>query len=610
MKQSKITKHSQIRYLDGRRLRNAIFASTRQLAKMQAYLNKINVFPVPDGDTGTNMVRTMNHISGRLAERTDKSIAAVSSQMAESALMGAQGNSGAILAQFFFGFAEAVKDKWRLTTKAFAAAVQRAKKSAYEALSEPRDGTILTVISDWANSIEKAASRTEDFVILLKRGLKRARLSLAETPKKLDVLRKAGVVDAGAQGFVHFLEGIVHFIEQGKIEKDASVQFAKEAESVATIPGIVDSNISFRFCTEAMVSAEQIDHLKLKSALAPLGDSLIVAGSKDHVRVHIHTNSPDAVFETISAYGQISAKKVDDMIKQHKDIYSPVPTARIGIVTDSSCDLPHDFITKHHIHVIPMKISFGDQSYLDKVNITPMEFYDKLLTSPHHPTSSQPAMADVLKVYQQVVPQYDAILSIHLPRVVSGSFQTIERAAKIVAPEKITCIDGKGISAALGLVVMEAVAAIEAGLTLEQVKARVEYAIKNIRIFIMLPTLKYLVRGGRMSKPKGLIGTILGLKPIVTFDQDGRVILAGKAIGEKMAMKKTLKMASRFVGKYKRVKFVVAHANAYSKATWYVHQLTEWFDIKEPIPIVDAAPVLGVHSGPGTVGFAVLGFQQ
>ncbi len=610
MKQNKITKHSQIRYLDGRRLRNAIFASTRQLAKMQAYLNKINVFPVPDGDTGTNMVRTMNHISGRLAERTDKSIAVVSSQMAESALMGAQGNSGAILAQFFYGFAEAVKDKWRLTTQAFAAAVQRAKKAAYEALSEPRDGTILTVIDDWADYIEKAASRTEDFVILLKHGLKRARLSLAETPKKLDVLRKAGVVDAGAQGFVHFLEGIVHFIEQGKIEKAAMVQPARELDAAPPIPGAVDSNISFRFCTEAMVSAEQIDHLELRKALMPLGDSLIVAGSKNHVRVHIHTNSPDSVFEIISAHGQISAKKVDDMIKQHQDIYSTAPATRIGIVTDSSCDLPYDFITKHHIHVIPMKISFGDESYLDKVNITPMEFYDKLLTSPHHPTSSQPALADVLKVYQQVVPQYDAILSIHLPKVVSGSFQTIERAAKMVDPEKITCIDGKGISAALGLVVMEAVAAIEEGLTLDQVKSRVQHAIENIRIFIMLPTLKYLVRGGRMSKPKGLIGTLLGLKPIVTFDREGRVVLAGKAIGEKMAMNKTLTMASRFLRKFKRVKFVVAHANAYAKATWYVHQLTKRFNLKESIPIVDAAPVLGVHSGPGTVGFAVIGYEE
>ncbi len=112
-----------------------------------------------------------------------------------------------------------------------------------------------------------------------------------------------------------------------------------------------------------------------------------------------------------------------------------------------------------------------------------------------------------------------------------------------------------------------------------------------------------------MSKPRGVIGKILRLNPIVTFDKDGRVVLAAKAFGEKSAMKKTLKMAATYILKYKRVKFIVAHANAYSKATWYVDQLKKLFDVREDIPIVDAAPVLGVHAGPGTVGFAFIGYD-
>jgi len=599
-----------IKYLDGRRLRNAIFASTKRLAKMQTHLNKINVFPVPDGDTGTNMVHTMNHISVQLSATADKSITAVSSQLAESALMGAQGNSGAILAQFFHGFAEGVKGKWKLTTAAFAAAVQNARQAAYEALAEPREGTILTVISDWANYIEKTAKKTEDFVDLLKSGLQKARQSLAETPKKLEVLRKAGVVDAGAQGFVHILEGIVHFIDKGRIEKIINFQLNQESAATITTPRNVDSDIKFRFCTECMVTATSIDHAQLKKALHDLGDSLIVAGSKERVRVHVHTNSPDSVFEVISSYGEISERKIDDMIKQHHEIYSTAKIGSIGIVTDSSCDLPYRFIKENHIHIIPLKLIFGNQTYLDKVNISPIEFYDKLVTSPHHPTTSQPALAEVLQVYERVLPQYDSVLSIHLPRVVSGTFQTIEKAVQMSDSERITCIDGKGISAGLGLVVMEAVEAIKDGLSLDQVKARVQQAIENIKIFIMLPTLKYLVKGGRISKPKGMIGNLLRLNPIVSFDKDGRVVLAAKAFGEKHAMKKTLKMAAKYISKYQRVKFIVAHANAYSKATWYVDQLKKRFDVKEEIPIVDAAPVLGVHAGPGTAGFAFIGYED
>ena len=599
-----------IRYLDGKRLRNAILASTKLFGRMQDHLNKINVFPVPDGDTGTNMVHTMNHVSDGLSRLQDRSISHVSDELAKSALMGAQGNSGAILAQFFHGFAEGVKGKWKLTTAAFAAAVQRARKAAYEALSEPRDGTILTVISDWANYIENTANKTEDFVELLKKGLQKAKQSLAETPKKLEVLRKAGVVDAGAEGFVHILEGIVNFIDKGRIERIFNRNADDQPLAVTVNLKAVELEIKYRFCTECMITGTFIDRANLRQALKDLGDSLIVAGGDDRARVHIHTDSPDAVFEIIATFGNISERKIEDMIKQHNEIYSTAKVGTIGIVTDSSCDLPYQFIKENHIHIIPLKLIFGDQTYLDKVNISPIEFYDKLLSSPHHPTTSQPAIADVLKVYEQALPKYDSILSIHLPKVVSGTFQTIEKAIQMSESEKITCIDGKGISAGLGLVVMEAVEAIKAGLTLEQVKERVLKAIENIKIFIMLPTLKYLVKGGRVSKPKGMIGNMLRLNPIISFDKDGRVVLAAKAIGEKAAMKKTLKMAKKYCHQYKRIKFIVAHANAYSKALWYVDQLKKMFAVKEDIPIVDAAPVLGVHAGPGTAGFAFIGYAD
>ena len=157
---------------------------------------------------------------------------------------------------------------------------------------------------------------------------------------------------------------------------------------------------------------------------------------------------------------------------------------------------------------------------------------------------------------------------------------------------------------------MEAVEAIKKGLDLEQVKERVIKATENVKIFIMLPTLSYLVKGGRIRKSIGLIGKILGLKPIVTFDPEGRIFLASKAIGEKAAMNKTLKLAQTHCRSYKQIKFMVAHANAYDKAQWYVDHLKRMFNVKGDIEIVDAAPVLGVHAGPGTVGFAFIGYDE
>lgn len=599
-----------IKYLDGKRLRNAILASSKIVSRNKDHLNKINVFPVPDGDTGTNMAHTMDHISSNLSQVSDKSVSHISSVLAESALMGAQGNSGAILAQFFHGFSTAVKGKLRLSTAAFAEAVKHARLSAHNALSEPREGTILTVISDWANYIEKASKRTEDFVELLKNGLQTARQSLADTPKKLEVLRKAGVVDAGAQGFVNMLEGIVNFIDKGRIKQILHQSKIEPASPTGYAGAALNMDITFRFCTECMIQGEEISHSSLREQLLPLGDSLIVAGSAERVRIHMHTNSPEAVFKIASSFGSLSHQKIDDMIQQHQHVLAETELGEIGIVTDSSCDLPYQFIQENNIHIIPLKIIFGPKTYLDKVDISPMEFYDKLVTSEFHPTTSQPATADVQRVFQTALTKYKSLISIHLPRASSGTLQVIERVAKSFEHKKIVCIDGKNISAALGLVVMEAAEAIKENLALDKVVERVNKAVENLHILITLASLKYVVKGGRLSKKKGFIGNLLRLKPTISLNQEGRVFLAFKAIGHKNAMKKTLNQISIEARKYKRVKFIIAHANALKKAEWYARQLTKRFNLTEMIPIVEAAPALGVHAGPGTAGIAFVGYND
>ena len=522
---------AKIRYLDGVRLRNAIIESSKLLDRMKESLNKINVFPIPDRDTGTNMSHTMNQISAGISTSSDRSIAVMSSELAEAALMEAQGCSGVILAQFFQGFAEAVKDKIRLSTRAFAAAVQNAKEKAYLALSNPTEGTILTVISDWANHIDVVAKKIDDFTDILKSGLQTAKQSLAETPKKLEVLKNAGVVDDGAQGFVHILEGIENFINNGKIK-------------------------SLKFI------------------------------------------------------GKISSIKIDNSENTDQEISTKTNSQKIGIVTDSSCDLPAQFIKENSIHFIPLKLIFGDKTYLDKVEITPSEFYNKLVTSPVHPKTSQPAVADIKKIYEETLPLYEKIISIHLSGALSGTLQNIEMAAKMFGENKITCLDGKSISGALGLIIKEAVELINADISFDQIIASIKKAINNTHIIFSLPSLKYLVKGGRVSKQKGMIGKILHLNPIISVNKEGKLYPAAKAFGNKAAMKKTFQMIVEKAQNYKRLQFGVAHANAYSKAVWYADKLKEAFHITDEIPIVDAAPVLGVHAGPGTAGIAFIGYND
>ncbi|MBD3288417.1 DegV family EDD domain-containing protein [candidate division KSB1 bacterium] len=590
-----------IRYLDGVRLKQAIIAGTNVVNKMQDHLNKINVFPVADGDTGLNMASTMNYISEDLASCSHRSIGTVSLRMARSALMGAQGNSGVILAQFFNGFAESLNGKLQISTKAFADAVRRARISAYKAMSDPREGTILTVIKDWSRQVEELCHKHSDFADILQKSLITAHKSLADTPKKLKVLAKAGVVDAGAQGFVHLLEGITHFIDKGKIVLSEKISDIENMMS----PTIEHQQLEYQYCTECVFTSQEADREKLESLLKSLGNSLIVANTNELFRVHIHTNEPETVFSILEQYGKIEKRKVDDMSQQHAHFH---PQKEIGIVTDSACDLPESFLKENDVHIIPTRLAFGPETFRDKIDITTAEFYAKLVKSEYHPTSSQPALGAYKEVYEHVIRKYKQTLSIHLPSVASGTFQSAVTSAETFGENRIICIDGKTVSIALGLVIMEAVEAIKEGCKLEEVIKRTETAIRNVYLYVPLPTLEYLLKGGRVSKQKYAIAKVLNLKPIVTFDRGGHVKPSGKAFGYKSALKKALNLATKKAKTFRKVKFMVAHTDAVELAEWLVVQLKQRFDVDD-IPIVEAAPVLGVHAGPGAAAVAFLGYN-
>ena len=528
MKKKKGQPIKQITYLDGKRLRQTIRSSLILIEKYQDHLNKINVFPIPDHDTGTNLLLTLRQTIAEVQSSQEESLDLVASALSQAALANAQGYSGTILAHFFSGFSDDIKGKKRLSIREFTLAINEASNCAYASVSNPMEGTMLTVIREWALFVNQLAADTEDFAELWSAGLLVAKESLAQTKKRLPVLKRAGVADAGAQGFVYFLDGIDRFIHRGKISRLIPSKILKEAR---------------------VASSEEVDN-------------------------HI----------------------LPEISKQEK----------IGIVTDSSCDLPPQFLKTNRVHFIPLKIVFGEETFLDKIQMTPSQFYQKLVRSRKHPKTSQPSFAEVIHIFKKLAPTYDHILSIHLPRVVSGTLGVIEKAAREFSP-KITCIDGKNISAALGLVVMEAARAIKHESSLAGIIRHIHESIENIRIFIVLPTVKYLVKGGRISKPKGLLGRILRLNPIVSFDKDGRIFLVAKAFGNRSALKKSLRLALHETHRFKTFRFIVAHADAMSKAKWVASQLSNLFQIKDNIQIVEAAPVLGVHAGPGTVGFGFIG---
>ena len=395
-----------IGYLDGNRLSRAVIAGAHFVAERAEALNKINVFPVADGDTGTNVASTLQKIASGISRVRQRHVREMSKALADEAVGGARGNSGAILAQFFCGFSEGLPDAPRVTTSGFGAAVVQAAESAYSAIARPVEGTILTVIRDWARYVADRAQEIKDFGVLLPESLEAATISLENTPKQLKLLQKAGVVDAGGQGFVYLLEGIVtYFRESARLAPETT-----EPEDIqSALFDRMPEAILFRFCTEVLLEGDAIDRGGLRREVALLGDSIVMAGGCARIRLHIHTNEPEILFQVAGRFAAIAQTKVEDMRAQHESRFDKNRAERVGIVTDSTCDLPASMLEDLGVGVVPVRVCFGSENYLDKVTITPSEFYARFAVNDAAPKTSQTPPADFTQVYENVATHAGAI---------------------------------------------------------------------------------------------------------------------------------------------------------------------------------------------------------
>ena len=593
-----------IKYLDGNRLSRAVIAGAHFVAERAEALNKINVFPVPDGDTGTNVASTLQKIASGIARMRQRHLREMSKAVADQAVGGARGNSGAILAQFFCGFADGLPDAPRVTTSGFGAAVVMASESAYSAIARPVEGTILTVIRDWARFVADRAGEVLDFGVLLPESLKAARVSLENTPKQMKALQKAGVVDAGAQGFVYLLEGIVTYFRESA--RSAPAPTAPEDIQAAIFDKSPEA-ILFRYCTEVLVEGDAIDRADLRREVALLGDSLVMAGGASRIRIHIHTNEPEKLFETAARYADVAQTKVEDMRAQHESRFDRNRAARVGIVTDSTCDLPASMLEDFGVGIVPVRVYFGSENYLDKVTITPSEFYGRFAVTDVAPKTSQPPPADFTQVYENVAEHAGSIVSVHLGATLSGTYQAAVVGARSVQKTEIVHVDSGSASVGLGLVVRAAAEAARSGRTAAEVAAVARETAARVRVFVAVPTLKHLVRGGRVSATRGFLAKLLGLLPILTITRDGRVEAAGKARGYAASRRKMLRLLFAEAGERVSTsrRFGVAHCDAEDAADEVAREIRARYP-ESDVMIVECGPALGAHGGPGALAVAVL----
>jgi DegV family protein with EDD domain len=588
-----------VRYLNGHRLYYAFLAGGNAVIQDQKYLNKINVFPVPDSDTGTNMASTMRSIAESAV--ISPSFRATLRSIADAAISGARGNSGLIFAQFVYGISCEIKEEMKASTKAFGESAKKAVQYAYKAIVSPVEGTMLTVMKDWAEAVFEQRTKTNDFVELFSHSLQAAKNSLRLTPQKLSALARAGVVDAGAKGFVDFLEGIINFIKRGRLREIPKPEPLWQDSEIH-----VRSNrkaIEYRYCSEALLTGRNMDLDKLRSEIGSFGDSAIVAGSEEKARLHIHTDRPADVFFKLKDYGSITQIKVDDMLMQYEASFNR--KSRIALVTDSACDLPQEVINEHQIHVIPLHLSFGDSLFLDKVTITPAQFYALLRTHKEHPKSSQPSPKSIQNLLAFLASHYESMIVVTLSEKLSGFYKLCRNAADQTQSNRIDVVNSKHLSASLGLIVLRVAEAIRSGKAHQEIVALAEEWISKTKILADIQTLKFLVRGGRISPMKGLLAKILNLKPIVSLDSEGRGIAFGKSFSRRGNMKKIVGMIKGMYQEAEVWNYAIVHAQNLERAELYAKKLEEELHLK-PAYIVDISPAVGVHNGIGAVGIALM----
>lgn len=597
-----------ITYLDGSRLRRALIAGCDHAQRRRAELNRINVYPVPDGDTGTNLALTVHCIADRLRENGDESAAAVAQAAAEAGVLGARGNSGMILSHFLLGFAASVQGHARLSVQEFSRALRDAVEHLYRALEKPVEGTILTVMRETAEEAEN--TRTSDFVELLERLLTRARGALARTPDLLPALRKAGVVDAGAKGFVHLLEGIVALVHGDPFValEDAPV-FDDVAPAVARVD-YPSGGENFRYCTEALVRGAGLpDAESVRSALRDHGDSLIAIRNDDILKVHIHTDEPETVFAYLRTLGELVTHKAEDMTVQHaaveRSAANHVQLARrpVALVTDSACDLPDEIIRAHGIHMVPLSLIFNDEVLRDRVDITAEVFVERL-RSGERPTTSQPPPAAFFDGFARASEDGEHLLAILLSSALSGTFASAETAAKRFDATPLTLFDSRGASLCQGLLVLKAAELAEMGLPVESIVDELNRIRAQSGFFFTVDVFDHLLASGRVGRGRAWLGTLLDVKPILALDAAGAVAPLARVRGRKNVLPKVMELlAERVPTNAKKVRFGILHVGAEEIIEEVRTALRDRYGDCEVIA-APATAVLATHVGPGAWGLA------
>jgi DegV family protein with EDD domain len=411
------------------------------------------------------------------------------------------------------------------------------------------------------------------------------------------VLKEAGVVDAGGKGFVRMLEGVVRYIHGDPILAGLRLDELEREQLTPAATMDVSAERDFQYCTEVLVRGQALPPAnEVRAAMHAFGGSTVVAVMGDILKIHVHTDTPEAVFSYAERWGRVDTTKAEDMRLQHRRL-SHTKRRSVAIVTDSSADLPDSVLDQHGIALVPLQVMFGSSTFRDRVELKPEEFYRRLRQSSELPTTSQPTPAAFIQAFRDARAEADAVVAVLLGSNLSGTFASAQAAIRTGGVTDVHLVDTR--LASLGVRGAELAAL---GWPAERIAAELTRLRDQSGMLLTVDQYDNLLRSGRISRGKAWLAGMLDVKPIMSFDGEGRVVPVERVRGrENLEARALALLEERLTPQPRAVRFGVAHADAPEAAERLRSALVERYQPQDCF-VALATGVLGTHVGPGAWG--------
>jgi DegV family protein with EDD domain len=560
-------------------------------------INKINVFPVPDQDTGTNLAKTLEGIKKAIEGKNFQSKKEMADVILEGALNSAQGNVGVIFTGFLVGFFSNLNEENVLDVKNLAILFEKGKEKAFKSILNPKEGTILDVISAFSQSFFDLAQKKEEIEEIFEISLEKAKLALIETKEKMEILKKANVVDAGGLGFLMILESFFEVLkgEKRKIEKMPSGEIKRMVQIMR-----------HRFEIVALIENPKLKEEEVKEKLKDLGDSLDLILVQNKLKLHIHTDWPEEVKKIIRNFGEIIELKEEDMAKEIAKEPS-VKKVSVGIVTDNVASILPKILERYQIEIAEAKFDWPELEKIEGENI-----YQKIKKAYEigietRPRTSQAMPKDYLEAFKKQLERFDKVLCLTLTSKLSGCYNSAIQAKEMLSEkdrERIFVFDTFNGMAGQALFVLRAIELIQEQREIEEILEELEKLIPKIHTYLIIQDPKGMELIGRITKNQAnWIRRMkkLGIHPIIKI-KDGILTKGGVVFAKdepEALFKKILKESEKERKLDKKIRAIINHADNIEGAKKLKGLLKE--KGIEVSFISEASPILCAVTGPGTL---------